>query len=57
MVEVEVSHSGSLDQETLPQFHYSGTELMEEGDVLQVIQIFLQYLRALHAVFSSFWLP
>lgn len=57
MIKVEMSHSGSLNWETLPIFHYLGTEQMEEGAVLQVIQLFLQYLRALDAIFSSFWLP
>lgn len=44
VVKVEVNHSGSFKRETLPRCHDLGTELVEEGAVLQVIQIFLQYL-------------
>ena len=58
MVRVEMSHSRSWDQPpTQPIFHHLGTELMEEGAVLQVIQLPLQYLRAVDAAFSSFGLP
>ena len=54
MVKVEMSHSRSWDI-PLTIFHHLGTELREEGAVLQVIQLFLQYLRA--DAFNSFGLP